>query len=180
MIIVLSVVVGITDALSMPSFQSIVPSIVTHDEIGRGLALNSTQFNLSRILGPSIAGVLMSSFGAIACFVRQRGVLRARSSASRLDPPAPDSGGRRQGTAPHPLRRIGDIVGARSAARRAAHRSATSVLCAPLVTFSPVLVKDVFHGDAGRFSLAVARSASEAFSARRACSASPPASTGGD
>ena len=69
MIIVLSVVVGVTDALSMPSFQSIVPSIVTRDQIGRGLALNSTQFNLSRILGPSIAGVLMSSSGATACFV---------------------------------------------------------------------------------------------------------------
>ena len=55
MIIVLSVVVGITDALSMPSFQSIVPSIVTREQIGSGLALNSTQFNLSRILGPSPA-----------------------------------------------------------------------------------------------------------------------------
>ena len=69
MIIVLSEVVGITDALSMPSFQSIVPSIVTREQIGSGLALNSTQFNLSRILGPSIAGVLMSSVGVMACFV---------------------------------------------------------------------------------------------------------------
>src|SRR5471032_1518007 len=69
MIIALSVVVGVTDALSMPSFQSIVPSIVKREEIGAGLALNSTQFNLSRILGPSIAGVLMSSFGAMSCFV---------------------------------------------------------------------------------------------------------------
>ena len=69
MIILLSVVVGVTDALSMPSFQSIVPSIVTRDQIGPGLALNSTQFNLSRILGPSLAGVLMSSIGAMACFV---------------------------------------------------------------------------------------------------------------
>jgi predicted MFS family arabinose efflux permease len=32
----------------------------------------------------------------------------------------------------------------------------TSVLCAPLVTFSPVLVRDVFHGAAGQFSAAVA------------------------
>jgi predicted MFS family arabinose efflux permease len=69
MIVALSVVVGITDALSMPSFQSIVPSLVSHDEIERGLTLNSTQFNLSRLLGPTLAGVLMSSAGAIACFV---------------------------------------------------------------------------------------------------------------
>jgi predicted MFS family arabinose efflux permease len=32
----------------------------------------------------------------------------------------------------------------------------TGVLCAPLVTFSPVLVREVFHGDAGQFSTAVA------------------------
>src|SRR5450755_166201 len=65
----LSLVIGITDALSMPSFQSIVPSIVEHRQIGRGLALNSTQFNLSRILGPAIAGVLMASIGVMACFI---------------------------------------------------------------------------------------------------------------
>jgi MFS family permease len=67
-IIALSLVVGVTDALSMPSYQSIVPSIVPRAEISRGLALNSTQFNLSRILGPAIAGVLMASVGAVACF----------------------------------------------------------------------------------------------------------------
>jgi predicted MFS family arabinose efflux permease len=53
----------------MPSFQSIVPSIVPREQIGPGLALNSTQFNLSRIFGPSLAGILMSSIGAMACFV---------------------------------------------------------------------------------------------------------------
>ncbi len=38
-------VVGITDALSMPSFQSIVPSSVEPPHLAAGLALNSTQFN---------------------------------------------------------------------------------------------------------------------------------------
>jgi len=68
-IIVLSLVVGITDALSMPSFSSIVPSIVTHDQIPAGLALNSTQYNVSRIVGPALAGILMATVGAIGCFV---------------------------------------------------------------------------------------------------------------
>jgi MFS family permease len=43
MIIMLSLVVGVTDALSMPSFSSIVPSIVERKQIGAGLALNSAQ-----------------------------------------------------------------------------------------------------------------------------------------
>lgn len=68
MVVALSLVVGITDALSMPSLQTIVPSIVRRDQIAAGLALNATQFNLSRILGPALAGVLMASVGAIGCF----------------------------------------------------------------------------------------------------------------
>ena len=158
MIIALSVVVGITDALSMPSFQSIVPSIVTPEQIGQGLALNSTQFNLSRILGPSIAGVLMSSVGAMACFVVSAvsyvpfiGV--ALWILPKWTPPPPSA------AAPlrhHPFAGIGDIL--RQPHLRGALLTvlATGVLCAPLVTFSPVLVKEVFHGGAGRFSTAVA------------------------
>jgi predicted MFS family arabinose efflux permease len=158
MIIALSVVVGVTDALSMPSFQSIVPSLVERRQIGRGLALNSTQFNLSRILGPSIAGVLIAAWGAVACFVVSAvsylpfigvalWILPRRTAA----PPREESPSGR-----HPL------AGFRAILRQPRLRGAlltvlaTSVLCGPLVTFSPVLVKDAFHGDARQFSLALA------------------------
>ena len=157
MIIALSVVVGITDALSMPSFQSIVPSIVARDQIGRGLALNSTQFNLSRVLGPSIAGVLMSSFGAMACFVVSAAsyvpfigvalwILPRRAPSPKTAEALPER---------HSL-----LAGFGSILREPHLRGglltvlATGTLCSPLVTFSPVLVKDVFHGDAGHFSMA--------------------------
>jgi predicted MFS family arabinose efflux permease len=157
MIIVLSIVVGVTDALSMPSFQSIVPSIVRRDQIGAGLALNSTQFSLSRIIGPSIAGVLMSSVGAMACFVVSAlsyipfvGV--ALWILPKWTPPPP--------SADTPLRRpllsgVGVIL--RQPHIRGALLTvlATGVLCGPLITFTPVLVRDVFHGSAVRFSAAV-------------------------
>ena len=159
MIIALSVVVGVTDALSMPSFQSIVPSIVERDQIAAGLALNSTQFNLSRILGPSLAGVLMSSIGAMACFVVSAlsyvpfiGV--ALWILPRRTPPPPPPG-----AAAPPRRDIFAGVGTilRDANLRGALLTvlATGILCGPLVTFTPVLVRDAFHGTAGQFSLAV-------------------------
>jgi predicted MFS family arabinose efflux permease len=157
MIVGLSVVVGVTDALSMPSFQSIVPSIVRRDEIGAGLALNSTQFNLSRILGPSVAGVLMSSVGVMACFVVSAisyvpfiGV--ALWILPRGRPPRPAA-------VPHggnPFAGVGAILREKQLRGALLTVLTTSVLCAPLVTFSPVLVKDAFHGDASRFSIAVA------------------------
>ena len=67
-IVALSLVVGVTDALSMPSFQTIVSTLVSRQQLPTGIALNTTQFNLSRILGPSLAGVLMASIGAVGAF----------------------------------------------------------------------------------------------------------------
>jgi predicted MFS family arabinose efflux permease len=157
MIIALSVVVGVTDALSMPSYQSIVPSIVPHEQIGNGLALNSTQFNLSRILGPSIAGVLMSSVGAMACFVVSAAsyvpfIGVALWILPRWTPPPPSA------SAPprsHLFAGIGDILGKRHLGGALLTVLATSVLCAPLVAFIPVMVKEVFQGGAGHFSTAL-------------------------
>ncbi len=156
-VIALSLVVGVTDAVSMPSFQAIVPSIVRHEQIAAALALNATQFNLSRILGPALAGVIMASVGAIGCF--------ALSAASylpfiwvalwilprgRAAPTADDSFDRH-----HPFAGIRDI--ARQPHLRGALLTVllTSTLCGPLVIFCPVLVKDVLHGEASEFSLAI-------------------------
>ena len=155
-IIALSLVVGVTDALSMPSYQSIVPSIVARSEIGRGLALNSTQFNLSRILGPAIAGVLLACVGAVACF--------SLSAASYI----PFIGVALWILPRRRSRRRSDVIDARHlwseivGILRASHsRGAlltvfvTSVLCGPLTTFAPVLVLEAFHGDSSHFSAAI-------------------------
>jgi predicted MFS family arabinose efflux permease len=156
-IVALSLVVGITDALSMPSFQSIVASTVEREQIGAGLALNSTQFNLSRILGPAIAGVLMATAGAIACF--------ALSAASYVPFIAvalwilPRRSGELVETGPVRLRDlfagITDIVRAPHVRGALLTVLTTGVLSAPLMTFSPVLVRKALHGDATQFSAVV-------------------------
>lgn len=158
MIIGLSLVVGITDALSMPSFQSIVPSIVTPDQISTGLTLNATQFNLSRILGPTLAGVLMSSVGAMACFVVSAAsyvpfIGVALWILPRRTPSAPSGDPSSHGRSV--------LAGVRATLGQTHLRGAlltvltTGVLCGPLITFMPVLVKGVFQGSAASFSVAV-------------------------
>src|ERR1019366_5845800 len=67
MIIVLSLFVGITDALSSPAFSSLIPSIVSSNDLKPALALNSMQFNLSRVMGPAIAGLVMMKYGFLWC-----------------------------------------------------------------------------------------------------------------
>jgi MFS family permease len=157
MVIIISLVVGTTDALSMPSFQSILPSIVDRKHIAAGLALNSTQFNLSRILGPSLAGILMASVGAVGCFlVNAASYVPFIAIALWILPR-----GKTAHAAGETLDRRHLFAGVRNIAREPYLRGAlltvlaTSLLCAPLVTFSPVVVRDVFHRDASLFSLAV-------------------------
>ena len=158
MIIALSVIVGVTDALSMPSFQSIVPSIVARDQIDRGLALNSTQFNLSRILGPSIAGVLMSSVGVVACFaISAVSFIPFIGVALWILPKwiAPVSTELKR-TRRNPFAGIRTLLAQRELRVALLTVLTTGVLCSPLVTFCPVIVQQVFHGGAARFSITVA------------------------
>jgi MFS family permease len=55
---------GLVLALSMPSRQAIISEIIGPAGLVNAFALNNASMNLSRILGPSIAGVLIALFGA--------------------------------------------------------------------------------------------------------------------
>jgi MFS family permease len=156
-VILLSLVIGVTDALSMPSFQTIVPSIVTREQLPTGIALNTTQFNLSRILGPAVAGVLMSSVGAAGAFaVSALSYLPFILIALWILPRGV------AGAAGHHALEFRELgAGLREVVRQPLMRGAvlnvllTSLLTAPLITFAPVLVKQEFLGAAAHFSLVV-------------------------
>ena len=157
MVITLSLVIGITDALSMPSFQTIVSTIVKHDQIAAGLALNSTQFNLSRIIGPVIAGVLLVSVGAIGCFAVSAvsylpfifvalWILPRQNIRTNTH----DVFDRR-----HPFAGLLEVISMPKPRGGLMTVFASSVLCGPLITFCPVLVKSALRGNAMQFSIAI-------------------------
>jgi predicted MFS family arabinose efflux permease len=156
-IILLSLVVGITDALSMPSYQSIVPSIVERTRIAQGLALNSTQFNLSRILGPAIAGVLMACVGAVGCFVLSAAsYIPFIGVALWILPRNATKNSNSERFRPwFALATLKEALGPRDVRGALLTVFATSVLCGPLVTFVPVLVRNAFHGGVGQLSAAI-------------------------
>jgi len=155
-VVALSLVVGITDALSMPSFQSIVPSIVPREQIARGLALNSTQFNLSRILGPAIAGTLMASVGAVACFaLNAASYVPFIGAALWTLPPRPAAAPQSEQDR-RPLAGLGDVLAAPLLRGALLTVLATSMLSAQLTTFASVLVKDALRGGSSQYSAAVA------------------------
>src|SRR5471030_1072502 len=69
-ILSLSVVQGIINAFDVPARQSLVYEMVDNKEdLPNALALNSSMVNLSRIIGPGLAGLVLESVGDGACFM---------------------------------------------------------------------------------------------------------------
>ena len=62
-VLVLAAVVGVFSALDSPIRQSFVVEMVGPDDLPNAVALNSTTFNLARIVGPAIAGLVIIAFG---------------------------------------------------------------------------------------------------------------------
>src|SRR5919206_670741 len=68
MILCASFVTGCCMSLAAPSYQAITIDLVGRDDLANAIALNSTQFQLSRVIGPVLAGPALKYFGAAGCF----------------------------------------------------------------------------------------------------------------
>jgi len=69
-IIVLSIFLGCMNAFDIPTRHSFVVDIVTNKkDLGNAIALNSFMFNGARLVGPSIAGILIGIAGEGICFL---------------------------------------------------------------------------------------------------------------
>ena len=60
---------GIGAAIVMPAWAAIVPELVPTDQMPSAIALNSVAINVSRAIGPAIAGILVAAVGAWLVFV---------------------------------------------------------------------------------------------------------------
>ena len=59
---------GVAMAMNAPSYQALVPKLVKREDLTNAIALNSAQFNMSRILGPTFGGYAMAIFGMAGNF----------------------------------------------------------------------------------------------------------------
>ncbi len=59
---------GLLAAFEVPTRQAMISEIVGRDDLMNAIALNSSAFNVARVVGPALAGVLISAVGIAACF----------------------------------------------------------------------------------------------------------------
>ena len=67
-ILALSFITGVAQAFGGPAYQSLIPSLINKEHLPNAIALNSIQFNLARVIGPIVAGGALATFGMVACF----------------------------------------------------------------------------------------------------------------
>jgi MFS family permease len=68
-VFVLAGVMGVRNAVDMPTRQAFAVEMVGREDIGNAVALNSAMFNGARVLGPAIAGLTISAFGVSIAFL---------------------------------------------------------------------------------------------------------------
>ena len=67
-VLVLSSLLGVVNAFDIPTRQSFLVEMVGREDLMNAIALNSSMFNGARVIGPAVAGILVSTIGEGWCF----------------------------------------------------------------------------------------------------------------
>jgi len=151
----LSVLLGIINAFDVPARQSLVYEMVEDkNDLPNALALNSSMVNLSRLIGPAIAGIILEALGDGACFVgNAMSFVAVIASLLMMRLPKYEA-------KPHPKNVFGELREGFSYLKRAPSISFILVMLAlmslmvlPYTTLIPYYARDVFHGTARTFGI---------------------------
>jgi MFS family permease len=154
-IIGLSVLLGLINGFDVPARQSMVYDLVDDKaDLPNAVALNSSMVNLSKLIGPALAGLVIETLGEVACFgLNAVSFIAVISTLLMLKLPAFTP-------RPHPKNILGELVEGFSYAKHTesirfllSRLALTSLLVLPFTTLMPVYAKDIFHGTASTFGL---------------------------
>jgi MFS family permease len=151
----LSVVLGIINGFDVPARQSLVHELVKDkQDLPNALALNSSMVNLSKLIGPAVAGLAIETLGATVCFgLNTLSFVAVIGSLLAIKRPA-------YVAKPHAKNILGELKEGFHYVRTTPSirfvilmLGLVSLLVLPFTTLMPVYAKDIFHGTATTFGL---------------------------
>lgn len=84
-LLILTTIGGLIAAFEIPARQSMIVELVSREDLVDAIALNSGGFNLARIVGPSIAAIILARYGLAWCFgINALSYLAVLASLSRI------------------------------------------------------------------------------------------------
>ncbi|MDE3145133.1 MAG: MFS transporter [Bacteroidota bacterium] len=152
-IIVLSVMLGIINAFDVPARQSLVYDMVTDkDDLPNALALNSSMVNLSRLIGPAIAGIIIEYFGNAFCFgLNALSFVAVIISLLLMKLPEHIAKPRTKNIAGELKEGLNYVRKAPEIFYVISMLALVSFLVLPFSSLMPVYAKDIFHGTASTY-----------------------------
>lgn len=145
-VLALSFLSGCGQSFGGPAYQSLIPSLVPRKDLPNAIALNSIQFNLSRVLGPMLGTPVLLLVGTAGCFLLNglsffvviASLLSLHIVHTRQENPARImedlKGGLRYMRGEPALRMLTVLV------------FLSTFLALPLITFLPVFARDILAG----------------------------------
>ncbi len=148
-LILLAAVLGFALAFDIPARQSLLSELVPSKDLMNAIALNSSNFNLARLVGPAAAGFLVARWGEGMCFlINAVSFTIVLLALTRIRTVAP----RPAGSGVSPLKQLGEglvYVASTPHAKALLSLLAAASLCAyPHIVLMPVFARDILGGGA--------------------------------
>lgn len=147
-VIVFSFCTGLTQALAWPVYQAILANIVQREHISNAIALNSTQFNIARTVGPLLGALGLSLIGTAGCFyVNAFSFLAVIVALYRVKQPAnrTAAGPAETGVMASLREGFGFLAADRSLGWILVTMAMTTLLGVPMVTLLPIFARDILQ-----------------------------------
>ena len=144
---------GTAAALGFPTYQALLPDLVPTEDVPAAMALGSAQWNLGRVIGPALAGIVIFFGGyawAFAFNTLSFFAVIAAVAPMRLPPPPPHTGQSIRSSIAGGFRFVRHDSGLRA---ELTYLGLNSLLAAPFIALVPAVALKVF--DNGKFGTSV-------------------------
>ncbi len=163
LLVLISFTTGIAMALNTPSYQALVPQLVPREDLANAIALNAAQFNMSRVVGPTLGGFAMAWFGVQGNFLLNAlSFVAVLVALTRISYPPLYAA--EKNTMWEDLKEgLWYVFDRRDLFTLLSMTAVASVLVIPYITFVPLFAKQILHLDERGFGLLMAANGGGAF-----------------
>jgi MFS family permease len=67
-ILMFAAILGVSNSFEMPTLSALIPELVSREKIASGIAIDRSVFHGSRVVGPTLGGILISAWGTASAF----------------------------------------------------------------------------------------------------------------
>jgi MFS family permease len=153
-LLALTTIGGVISAFEIPARQAMIVELVSREDLVDAIALNSGGFNLARIVGPSIAAIILAKYGLAWCFaINALSYFAVLGSLARVKLPPWTPVQYLVSPAEQLKQGLRYIRGSRSVSGLMGVIAVYSIFGFQYLTMMPVVARDVLHTGASGYGL---------------------------